>query len=127
MLQFQVHLKESQNLIYLNRKSTHSTFCFKAITKGIFKRLAKFTTANGSNKLKQRKELYLDHCKALENANITVPNTMLKEQLIFDNNKTRKERHKDPWYIYFCIGYSQVWEKPISKVIYQLIKSFDLT
>ena len=94
MLQFRVHLKESQKLKYLNGKSTHPKFCFKAITKGVFKRLAKLTTANGSNKNAKLKDLCLEHQKALEKANITVLNTKLKDQLIF-NNKPRKERYKD--------------------------------
>ncbi len=104
----------------------HTKHYFKAITKGVFKRLAKLTTAHKSNENAKLKDLYPKHRKALENANLTIPNTTLKEQLIL-NNKPRKERDKDSWNIYFCIGYSQVWEKPISRVIRRLIKSFGLT
>ena len=94
MLQFLVHLKESQKLKYLNGDSTNPKHCFRAITTGVFKRLAKLTAVNKSNENAKLKDLYPKHQKALQNANLTVPDTTLKEQLIF-NNKPRKERDKD--------------------------------
>ena len=45
-----------------------------------------------------------------EKSNLAVPNTTIKDQLNF-NNKPQKERYKDSRSIYFCISYSQVWEK----------------
>ncbi len=48
---------------YLNGESTHQNHCFKAITKGVFKRLAKLTTVNESNENAKLKDLYPEHQK----------------------------------------------------------------
>ena len=43
-LEFRVHLKPNQLLKYLNKGSTHTTACFKAIPSGIIRRLTSLTS-----------------------------------------------------------------------------------
>ena len=83
-------------LKYLNRDSTHSCACFKAIPWGVFGRLAKLTSIT-RRKLKQGiNHLYPDHYKALEKANLApaIPPT-LKEILTIERiGKSKKDERK---------------------------------
>ena len=51
-LQFQVYMKENQKLKYLNKGSTHTDPCFKAIQSGVQDRLAK-THCHDTSQCKQ--------------------------------------------------------------------------
>jgi hypothetical protein len=65
-LKIGVHLKENQELKYLNIESTHSPACFKAISTGVFHRLAKLTSCTEENKNTLLSDLYPDHFAALK-------------------------------------------------------------
>ena len=52
-LNHRVHLKENQKLKYLNRESSHTHACFKAIPNGVLGQLATITTYNDETKHKK--------------------------------------------------------------------------
>ena len=90
-LHFQVYMKENQKLKYLNRGSTHTKDCFKAIQKGVQNRLGKLTTKTKANENQPLNKLYPDHFQALEKAILVQdPIPTLKEEL------ERYEKSKDP-------------------------------
>ena len=72
-LKFRVHLKQNQQLKYLNQGSAHTKATFKSIPNGVIKRLATLTSLTPENKNKTIKELYPAHTKALELAGLTTP------------------------------------------------------
>ena len=113
---------------YLNRDSTHPTYCFKAITKGVFKRLSNLTSLDDKNKNEQIKDLYPCHHKAIQIANLTIPPTTLQEKINSDNVITKTKPTKDPdrRHIYFCLVFSHDWPILVSKLIRKLIKSYGL-
>jgi hypothetical protein len=98
-LQFRVHLKENQELKYLNRGSTHTDACFAAIPTGVMKRLASLTTRTEKSELTMMDELYPAHAKALKKANQapdifpTLGKILDNQQmdLTVDNAKERKD------------------------------------
>ena len=69
-LQTKVHLKQNQKLQYLNKGSTHTPSCFKAIPHGVFHRLAKLTMMTDDNAMEKLDNLYPLHVKALRQANL---------------------------------------------------------
>ena len=75
-LHFKVHLKPNQQLLYLNKESTHTTACFNAIPLGVCHRLAKLTTITNENANTSLKTLYPNHFAALEHANLINNRTM---------------------------------------------------
>ena len=48
-LEYQVHQKPSQELKYMNKRSTHTNAAFNAIPSGIFYRIAKITSRTKKN------------------------------------------------------------------------------
>ena len=72
-LAFRVHLKKNQQLKYLNKGSSHTPGCFKAIPNGVIKRLTKLTSINDSNSNQTLDELYPTHFQALSDANLIKP------------------------------------------------------
>lgn len=131
-LHFQVHLKENQQLKYLNKGSSHTNPCFKAIPKGVCQRLAKLTTVTKENGDKPLNEIYPNHFKALEHAGLIeekVPT--LREELAkkpaetnyrkkSQNNRNRKRA------CYFCVGYSKAWTRPIHQTIKEVKDRYKL-
>jgi hypothetical protein len=67
-LQFRVHLKPNQQLKYLNRDSTHTAACFKAIPTGVCSRLAKLTTILPFNENTPLQDLYPLHFQTAEDS-----------------------------------------------------------
>ena len=65
-LEFRVHLKPNQLLKYLNKGSTHTAACFKAIPSGVARRLVSLTSLTEENANKRVDELYPKHFNALE-------------------------------------------------------------
>ncbi len=70
-LRFGVYLKPGQQLKYLNNVSTHPNHCFKAITKGVFGRLASLTSLTDESRYKSIKDLYRRHFEALHLAGLS--------------------------------------------------------
>ena len=94
-LNFRVHLKENQELKYLNEGSAHPKACFKSIPTGLEIRQTRLTTITESNGDIPLDITYGEHAKALKKANIapkkfSTPNEVLKR--IKDNKKKRKKK-----------------------------------
>ena len=136
-LQFQVHLKPNQQVKCLNKGSVHTNACFKAIPDGVYKRLAKPTTVTDENKDKKLDELYPDHFKALKHADLVTEKILtLEEELLkvkttkTDKDKVKAKEESDRnrrRSTFFCVGYSEIWDKPIHQTIKELKKDFGLT
>ena len=134
-LQFRVHLKPNQQLKYLNRGSSHTPGCFKAIPTGVCKRLAKLTTLTEENKNKKMDELYPVHFGALSDANlldkIQIPTleqqqsssmtTLTEEESAFRKKRQTKDRKR---MTFFKIGYNDFWKKPIHTIINEIKRKF---
>ena len=135
-LQFQVHLKPNQQLKYLNKGSVHTNACFKAIPGGVYTRLAKLTTITDENRNKRLDELYPEHFKALRHAGLVVEKipTLEEALLMINAAKTDKDKIKAKEEsdrnrrrsTFFCVGYSEIWDKPIHQTIKELKKDFGL-
>ena len=131
---FRVHLKPNQKLKYLNKSSNHTPSCFKSIYSGVFKRLAKLTTKIPQIQDQLITEIYPSHAKALLKADLlpkkvpTLTNQM-HENEVMKSKKEQKDQNKkvDSRDIYFCIGYTKAWPKPVHTIIKRLIKNFGLT
>jgi hypothetical protein len=81
-LRFPVHLKPNQHLKYLNRDSTHTTACFKAIPSGVYNRLAKLTTILPENAGLPIGTLYPKHHQQLQAAElVSKPIPTLEEEM----------------------------------------------
>ena len=124
-LQFRVHLKPNQELKYLNKGSTHTNACFRAIPSGVFGRLAKLTTVKLDNMDKTMEELYPKHIEVLRKAElITGPTPTLKQVLshtepkrLIDKREARQKERERKRAVFFCVGFSQAWTTPIHEII----------
>ena len=104
-LQFGVHLKVNQQLKYLNKGSAHTPACFKAISTGVCKRIAKLTTINSSNKDVKISDRYPSHFEALERAGLiesdAIPTLgdqqrrMAVEKAVEEVKQAKKKRDRD--------------------------------
>ena len=89
-------LKPNQVLKYLNKGSCHTLSCFKAVTRGVCKRLSKLTSINTSNADLTLNDLYPSLFKPLTEAELirNVWISSLKEQQslreLFQGNLTTK-------------------------------------
>ena len=92
-LQFQVHLKPNQELKYLNKGSTHTTACFRAIPSGVFGRLAKLTTMTPANANKPLEELYPKHIEVLRKAELIQGPTPTLKQVLDNQNQTKSPKN----------------------------------
>ena len=127
-LSFRVHLKENQQLKYLNKGSAHTPGCFKAIPSGVIKRLTKLTSIDENNTDSKLSDLYPTHFEALSNAKLikeeNVPtlgaskNQMAKDAADTASQALKKRRERDrKRAIYFKIGFTDFWRKPVHKII----------
>jgi hypothetical protein len=104
-------------------KGNHTPNCFKAINTGVYKRLTKLTTINEKNWNKPLDEIYPKHFKALKKSRLvtTEPPPISQLQDLYDKeandvttNKEKKKKERDrKRAIYFKIGYTDYWKKPI--------------
>ena len=115
-LQFKVHLKANQELKYLNRESTHTRCCIRAVPCRVFNCLAKLTSCTRKSMNSKMDELYPDHCRALEKAGLLPADIpKLKDILgeIKESDNDPGSRSKNPQNCkrqsFFCIGMSNVW------------------
>jgi hypothetical protein len=132
-LRFGVYLKPGQKLKYLNSDSSHPPHCFRAITRGVFGRLASLTSLTKNSRYKYIQDLYPWHHQALELAGLApayVPT--LQEVLDLNKEKDKRKEEKDKQdkqrnrSVYFCIGFSNFWKEPIHKWLKLLRNRFDL-
>ena len=128
-LQFRVHLKDNQELKYLNSGSTHTKCCIRAIPQGVFNRLAKLTSNTCANTNQRMTDLYPIHGRALGAAGI-LPDEIprlgdvlgeMKESTNKPRNcqKSLRNRKRQS---FFCIGMSDVWrgKKAVSTTLKKL-------
>ena len=128
-----MHLKPGQQLKYLNDASSHPPHCFKAITKGVFGRLASLTSLTDESRYKSIKDLYPRHLEALNLAGLS-PKYVPTLQEVLELNKGKEQRKKEKLErdkqrnrsVYFCIGYSNAWKEPIHRILKKLRNKFDL-
>jgi len=130
-----VHLKPNQQLKYLNADSIHTKACFKAIPSGVYKRLSKLTTITKTNKNLPLDKIYPQHLQALQHAGLLTKKVpTLTEQLQHneeakalkqakDNSNNERNRRRTT---YFCIGYSNIWSKPVHSIIKSIKDKFNL-
>jgi len=134
-LQFRVHLKPNQQLKHLKADSIRTKACFKAIPSGVYKRLSKLTTITETNKNLPLDKIYPHHFQALQQVElVTNKFPTLTEQLQHheeakaikqakDNSNNERNRRRT---IYFCIGYSNIWSKPVHSIIKSIKDKFNL-
>ena len=134
-LKFSVHLKPNQQLKYLNAGSAHTPGCFKAITTGVCYHLTKLTTVNKNSADMKLDEIYPEHFGALSKAdllnNFEAPTLGTKvaeleaalEDEVGQAMKKRRERDRKRA-IYFKVGFSHYWRKPIHKMIRKVKSRF---
>jgi hypothetical protein len=134
-LKFGVHLKPNQQLKYLNTGSTHTPGCFKAITTRVCYRLTKLTTINENGAGMKIDKIYPEHFGALSKADhlkyfdaptLGAKAAELKAALEDEVRKaTKKRRERDrKRAIYFKVGFSHYWQKPIHKTICEVKSRF---
>ena len=115
-LKFQVHLKPTKKLKYLNADSTHLPSIFRAIPVGVINRLSKLTSMTKAHQITIIDEAYPHHSKVLQIAGIspekfptfqeieTLRTTITKEEI--SERKREKDRRRKKQ-TFFCIGASQ--------------------
>ena len=72
-LAFKIHMKPNQVLKYLNKDSCHTGNYFKAIPNGVLRILSKLTSKSNLNFNSKLDELYSNHAKAFQTANLAPP------------------------------------------------------
>ena len=65
-LEFRVHLKRIRLLEYLNRGSTNTDVCFRAVPHGFIRCPTSLTSMTNENADKRMNVLYLEHATALK-------------------------------------------------------------
>ena len=116
-LGFRVHLKDNQQLKYVNRGSSHPSHVFKAIPNGVTKRLATLTSKELAGDNQTIDAVYPEHTKALRHAGLapkTFPtmnelweevDAMSKQQP--DKGRGKRERQRRRM-TFFCLGYRRL-------------------
>jgi hypothetical protein len=85
------------------------------------------------SKYKTIKVLYPGHYKAFNQAGLS-PKYVLTLQEVLELNKGKEKRKEEKLErdkqrnisVFFCIGYSKLWKKPIHKILKKLRNKFDL-
>ena len=115
-IQFEVYMKENQELRYLNQDSSHTKSCLEAIPFGVLNRLAKLTSPTRRNKEMRINSIYPGHAKALETAGLapakypklrTLLNRLKEKKK--ENNTDRAKKYSASRNTYFCVGFSKVF------------------
>jgi len=136
-LQFRVHFKPNQQLKYLNADSIHTKACFKAIPSGVFKRLSKLTIImiTETNKNLPQEKIYPQHFQALQHWGLITKKIPTLTKLLQHNEEAKalkqvKDNSDNEWNkrrtIYFSIGYSNLWSKPVHSIIKTVKDKFNL-
>jgi hypothetical protein len=129
-LNFRVHLKDNQQLKYLNRGSTHTKAVFASIPHGVMSRLARLTSITDESKDLTLNQLYPKHAEALLKARITPDRYPTLQEMTDQNNQTlsqsRRSRHDKHRQVYFCLGVSGWHLKPVHVILKRLRDQFNL-
>ena len=123
-LNYRVHIKENQEIKYLNKGSSHPKACFKAIYMGVSKRLSKLTSVTAKTVDKKLDELYPRHAEALFTAGLhpggypTLGKTAKWAEEVDGNNEKRKKHLKQfSRQTFFPVAYHTNFYKPMSATI----------
>ena len=129
-LLFRVHLKPNQQLLYLNRGSSHTLSCYRAIESGVLGRLAKLTSATTANLGCPMDQLYPEHAKALQHAGLSGSRFPTLQQVLDSRSgaprQSRSRSGKKSRAVFFCLGYSRFWKTPIHVVLRRLRNKHNL-
>jgi hypothetical protein len=130
-LLFCVHLKPNQQLLYLNRGSSHTSTCYRAIESGVLGRLAKRTSATAAKNLGcPMHQLYPEHAKALQHAGLSGSRLPTLKQVLDSRSGAPRQSHsrsvKTSRAVFFCLGYSRFWKTPIHVLLQHLRNKFNL-
>ena len=98
----------------------------KAIPNGVFKQLAKLTSATRSNRKKRINILYPHHIEALEKANLTPKEFPTMSEILKEirNSKEKKKKKRGRSFsrqTFFCVGVSDVFRG--SRAIHVILKN----
>ena len=117
-LKFKVHIKPNQALKYLNRGSSHTNSCFKAIASGVFGRLTKLTSKSKKTMNSRINELYPLHAAALKLADLAPELFPKMKEIVARLEINEKEKDKEnvakrrkvSRQVYFCVGICDTWK-----------------
>jgi hypothetical protein len=128
-LAFMVYRKTGQQLKYLNNNSTYPPHVFRAILLSVYTRLANLTSYDSTIRHKTIRELHPDHYNALDHAKLSSKEEKsptlhyMKQCIDLTYSKKELKKQKDTAKnrgVYFCIGYSTFWKKPIHLILKDL-------
>ena len=120
--------KANQRLKYLNTTSTHPPVCFKAVTTGVFHRLAHLTTITSNNKNVPIHKLYPLHANALREAGYSVHRSPLLKHAFHRAPKRSMSARRIAATKFLVLGYSEWWKSlDIPKVIARLLNLLQLS
>ena len=129
-LRFRVHLKPNQQLLYLNRGSSHTSACYRAIESGVLGRLAKLTSATAATLGRAMHLLYPNHAKALQQAGLSCATLPTLKQVLDrprgSSNRSRRKSAKKSRAVFFCLGFSRFWKTPIHVLLRRLRNKHEL-
>jgi hypothetical protein len=130
-LLFCVHLKPNQQLLYLNRGSSHTSSCYRAIESSVFLgQLAKLVSATAANLGCPMHQLYPGHAKALQHAGLSGSHFPTLKQVLHSRSgvphQSRSRSGKKSRVVFFCLGYSRFWKTPIHALLRCLCNKYNL-
>jgi hypothetical protein len=129
-LLFRVHLKPNQQFLYLNRGSSHTSSCYRAIESGVLGRLAKLMSATAANLGCPMHQLNPEHAKALQHAGLSGSRFPTLKQVLDSRSgfprQSRSRSGKKSRAVFFCRGYSRFWKTPIHVLLRRLHNKYNL-
>jgi hypothetical protein len=129
-LLFRVHLKPNQQLLYLNRGSSYTLSCYRAIESSVMGRLAKLTSATAATLGCPMHQLYPEHMKALQHAGLSGSHLPTLKQVLDSRTGTPhqscSQSGKKSRAVVFCLGYSRFWKTPIHVLLRRLRNKYNL-
>jgi hypothetical protein len=129
-LRFRVHLKPNQQLLYLNRGSSHASSCYRAIESGVLDRLAQSTSATAANLGRPMHQLYPEHAKALQRAGLSSSRLPTLRQVLDcrsgSQGRSRSRSATKSRAVFFCLGFSKFWKTPIHLLLRRLRSKHNL-
>jgi hypothetical protein len=123
---FRVHLKPIQQLSYLNRGSSHTSSCYRAIESGVLGRLAKLTSATAANLGRPMHQLYPEHAEALQRAGSSHLPTLKQVLDCRSGSQGRSRSATKSRAVFFCLGFSKFWKTPIHVLLRYLRSQHNL-
>jgi hypothetical protein len=112
-------------VLYLNRGSSHTSPCYRAIESGVLGRLAKLTTATAAILGRPMHQLYPEHAKALQRAGLSSSCLPTLRQVLDcrsgSQGRSRSRSATKSRAVFFCLGFSKFWKTPIHVLLRRLL------